>query len=186
MIYDLPSFSPPLSSPQCSPVCHYYLFIMPLGSHFVKFKDIVWVVKSYRHQAVDLYCLVTWHKRVKKQMEVVMEMTVWLDVSEDKRRSRKSGSSHFSEARKRGRTMIYHLTSQFSRGGKREVNLGSVSTGTASIHSSIGKFGWLADSWLVNWFTYVRCAFMKIISISLLTAKMASFFQFHLWCKLFG
>lgn len=47
--------------------------------------------------------------------------------SEDKRRRRKSGS-HFSEARKRGRTMLYHLTSQFSRGGKREVNLGGVST----------------------------------------------------------
>ncbi|XP_029312538.1 potassium voltage-gated channel subfamily H member 4 [Cottoperca gobio] len=44
------------------------------------------------------------------------------EVSDDKRRRRKS-SSHFSEARKRGRTMLYHLTSQFSRGGKREVNL---------------------------------------------------------------
>lgn len=47
--------------------------------------------------------------------------------SEDKRRRRKSGS-HFSEARKRGRNMLYQLTSQFSRGGKREVNLGRVST----------------------------------------------------------
>ncbi|XP_062331328.1 potassium voltage-gated channel subfamily H member 4-like [Osmerus eperlanus] len=47
------------------------------------------------------------------------------EVSEDKRQRRKSGSSHFSEARKRGRTVLYHLTSQFSRGGKREVNLGS-------------------------------------------------------------
>ncbi|KAK2820446.1 hypothetical protein Q5P01_023405 [Channa striata] len=45
------------------------------------------------------------------------------EVSEDKRRRRKS-SSHFSEARKRGRTMLYQLTSQFSRGGKGEVNLG--------------------------------------------------------------
>ncbi|XP_036937621.1 potassium voltage-gated channel subfamily H member 4 isoform X3 [Acanthopagrus latus] len=45
------------------------------------------------------------------------------DGSEDKRRRRKSGT-HFSEARKRGRTMLYHLTSQFSRRGKREVNLG--------------------------------------------------------------
>ncbi|XP_056152674.1 potassium voltage-gated channel subfamily H member 4-like [Lampris incognitus] len=46
------------------------------------------------------------------------------EVSEDKRRNRKS-SSHFSEARKRGRTMLYQLTSQFSRRGKREVNLGN-------------------------------------------------------------
>ncbi|KAM8837030.1 voltage-gated delayed rectifier potassium channel KCNH4 [Spinachia spinachia] len=44
--------------------------------------------------------------------------------SEDKRRMRKS-SPHFVEARKRGRTMLYQLTSQFSRGGKGEVNLGS-------------------------------------------------------------
>ncbi|KAM9424719.1 voltage-gated delayed rectifier potassium channel KCNH4 [Pholidichthys leucotaenia] len=45
------------------------------------------------------------------------------EVSEDKRRRWKS-SSHFSEARKRGRTMLYQLTSQFSSGGKGEVNLG--------------------------------------------------------------
>uniref|UniRef100_A0A673AFX7 Voltage-gated delayed rectifier potassium channel KCNH4 n=1 Tax=Sphaeramia orbicularis TaxID=375764 RepID=A0A673AFX7_9TELE len=42
------------------------------------------------------------------------------EVSEDKRRRRKS-SSHFSEARKRGQTMLYQLTSQFSRGGKGET-----------------------------------------------------------------
>lgn len=48
-------------------------------------------------------------------------------VTEDKKHRRKSGS-RFSEARKRGRTMLYQLTSQFSRGGKREVNLGGVST----------------------------------------------------------
>lgn len=48
-------------------------------------------------------------------------------VTEDKKHRRKSGS-RFSEARKRGHTMLYQLTSQFSRGGKREVNLGGVST----------------------------------------------------------
>ncbi|KAK7919540.1 hypothetical protein WMY93_010824 [Mugilogobius chulae] len=42
------------------------------------------------------------------------------EVSDDKRRRRKS-SSHFSEARKRGRTMLYQLTSQFSSKG--DVNL---------------------------------------------------------------
>ncbi|KAJ7984600.1 hypothetical protein DPEC_G00356460 [Dallia pectoralis] len=47
------------------------------------------------------------------------------EVAEDKRRSRKRGSSHFNEARKRGRNIIHQLTSQFSRGGKTEVNLGS-------------------------------------------------------------
>ncbi|XP_041671760.1 potassium voltage-gated channel subfamily H member 4 [Cheilinus undulatus] len=45
------------------------------------------------------------------------------DGSEDKRRRRKS-SSHFSEARKRGRTMLYQLSRQFSRGGKGDVSLG--------------------------------------------------------------
>ncbi|KAL0984417.1 hypothetical protein UPYG_G00141140 [Umbra pygmaea] len=59
------------------------------------------------------------------------------EVSEDKRRSRKSGSSHFNEARKRGRNMIHNLTSQFSRGGKREVNLGS---GMFEKHSSLPEY----------------------------------------------
>ncbi|KAM6897260.1 voltage-gated delayed rectifier potassium channel KCNH4 isoform 2-T2 [Xenentodon cancila] len=45
------------------------------------------------------------------------------DVLEDKRRRRKS-SSHLSEARKRGRTVLYHLTNHFSRRGKGDVNLG--------------------------------------------------------------
>ncbi|XP_029383225.1 potassium voltage-gated channel subfamily H member 4 [Echeneis naucrates] len=45
------------------------------------------------------------------------------EVSDDKRCRRKS-SSHFIQARKRGRTMLYHLTSQFSGGRKGEVNLG--------------------------------------------------------------
>uniref|UniRef100_A0A096LVN3 Voltage-gated delayed rectifier potassium channel KCNH4 n=1 Tax=Poecilia formosa TaxID=48698 RepID=A0A096LVN3_POEFO len=42
-------------------------------------------------------------------------------LSEDNRYRRKS-SSHFREARKHGRTMLYQLTSRFSRGGKRDVN----------------------------------------------------------------
>ncbi|CAI5658810.1 unnamed protein product [Oreochromis niloticus] len=45
------------------------------------------------------------------------------EFSEDKMHRRKS-NSHFSEARKRGHTMLYQLTSQFSSGGKGEVNLG--------------------------------------------------------------
>ncbi|XP_056222922.1 potassium voltage-gated channel subfamily H member 4-like isoform X1 [Seriola aureovittata] len=54
------------------------------------------------------------------------------EVSDDKRCRRKS-SSHFSQARKRGRTMLYQLTSQFSRGGKGDVNLGSNNMGKSSI-----------------------------------------------------
>ncbi|XP_061565358.1 potassium voltage-gated channel subfamily H member 4 [Cololabis saira] len=45
------------------------------------------------------------------------------DVLEDKRRRRKS-SSHLSEARKRGRTVLYQLTNHFSRRGKRDVDMG--------------------------------------------------------------
>ncbi|KAK0154188.1 Potassium voltage-gated channel subfamily H member 4 [Merluccius polli] len=45
------------------------------------------------------------------------------EVSEDsKRRSRKS-SSHFHEARKRGRSVLHHLTSHFSRRRRADVNL---------------------------------------------------------------
>lgn len=54
---------------------------------------------------------------------------IWQPVTvSDDRRCRRKSSSHFSQARKRGRTMLYQLTRQFSRGGKGEVNLGGVST----------------------------------------------------------
>lgn len=56
----------------------------------------------------------------------LMNVLICITISEDKRYRTKS-SSRFSEARKRGRTMLYHLTSQFSRGGKAEVNLRRVS-----------------------------------------------------------
>ncbi|XP_053722148.1 potassium voltage-gated channel subfamily H member 4-like isoform X1 [Synchiropus splendidus] len=46
------------------------------------------------------------------------------EVVEDKTHKRKS-NSHLNEARKRGRTMLYQLTNQFSGGGKGEVNLGT-------------------------------------------------------------
>lgn len=60
-------------------------------------------------------------------------------ITEDKRCSRKASSSHFTEARRRGRTVLYHLTSQFSKRSKSEVKLSSVSTdpvGQAGSHSS--------------------------------------------------
>ncbi|XP_077358626.1 voltage-gated delayed rectifier potassium channel KCNH4-like isoform X2 [Festucalex cinctus] len=44
-------------------------------------------------------------------------------VEEDKRRRRKGGS-RLSEARKRGRTVLYQLTSRFSRRAKGDINLG--------------------------------------------------------------
>ncbi|XP_071241301.1 voltage-gated delayed rectifier potassium channel KCNH4-like isoform X1 [Salvelinus alpinus] len=39
-------------------------------------------------------------------------------ISEDVHQSRKRSSSHFSQARERGRTVLYHLTNQFSKRGK--------------------------------------------------------------------
>ncbi|MEQ2182093.1 Potassium voltage-gated channel subfamily H member 4, partial [Goodea atripinnis] len=42
---------------------------------------------------------------------------------EEDNRCRRKSSSHFREARKHGRTMLYQLTSHFSRGGKGDVNL---------------------------------------------------------------
>lgn len=52
---------------------------------------------------------------------------VALVLEEDKRRRRKGGS-RLSEARKRGRAVLYQLTSRFSRRPKGDVNLGGVST----------------------------------------------------------
>ncbi|CDQ63630.1 unnamed protein product [Oncorhynchus mykiss] len=109
-------------------------------------------VHFYKKNGTSFWCLLDVVPIKNEKGEMVLFLFSFKDITdthgkvhhkkeEDKRRSRKSGSSHFSEARKRGRTMIYHLTSQFSRGGKREVNLGSVSTGTPSIHSSIGTLG---------------------------------------------
>lgn len=68
-------------------------------------------------------------------LDLCADLSACVTGSDDKRRRRKSGS-HFSEARKRGRTMLYQLTSQFSRGGKGEVNLGGVSAFAALKNSS--------------------------------------------------
>ena len=48
-------------------------------------------------------------------------------LEDSSRRSRKS-SSHFSEARKRGHTVLHHLTSHFSRRSCADVNLANVSS----------------------------------------------------------
>ncbi|XP_071248466.1 voltage-gated delayed rectifier potassium channel KCNH4 [Salvelinus alpinus] len=93
-------------------------------------------VHFYKKNGTSFWCLLDIVPIKNEKGEMVLFLFSFKDITdihgkvhhkkeEDKRRSRKSGSSHFSEARKRGRTMIYHLSSQFSRGGKREVNLGS-------------------------------------------------------------
>ncbi|KAM9336688.1 LOW QUALITY PROTEIN: voltage-gated delayed rectifier potassium channel KCNH4-like [Symphorus nematophorus] len=95
-------------------------------------------VHFYKKNGVAFWCLLDIVPIKNEKGEMVLFLFSFKDItdshgrghhnskkegSEDKRRRRKSGS-HFSEARKRGRTMLYQLTSQFSRGGKREVNLG--------------------------------------------------------------
>ncbi|XP_068585388.1 potassium voltage-gated channel subfamily H member 4-like isoform X2 [Cebidichthys violaceus] len=95
-------------------------------------------VHFYKKNGVAFWCLLDIVPIKNEKGEMVLFLFSFKDISdtygrghhnskkegsEDKRRRRKS-SSHFVEARKRGRTMLYQLTSQFSRGGKREVNLG--------------------------------------------------------------
>ncbi|XP_063749403.1 potassium voltage-gated channel subfamily H member 4-like [Eleginops maclovinus] len=93
-------------------------------------------VHFYKKNGVAFWCLLDIVPIKNEKGEMVLFLFSFKDITdtygrgqhnskkeEDKRHRRKS-SSHFSEARKRGRTMLYQLTSQFSRGGKREVNLG--------------------------------------------------------------
>ncbi|XP_053196851.1 potassium voltage-gated channel subfamily H member 4 [Scomber japonicus] len=94
-------------------------------------------VHFYKKNGMAFWCLLDIVPIKNEKGEMVLFLFSFKDITdtygkchhngkkeEDKRRRRKS-STHFNEARKRGRTMLYHLTRQFSRGGKREVNLGS-------------------------------------------------------------
>ncbi|XP_030629462.1 potassium voltage-gated channel subfamily H member 4 [Chanos chanos] len=95
-------------------------------------------VQFYKKDGTSFWCLLDIVPIKNEKGEMVLFLFSFKDITdthakgnhsskidEDKRHSRKSSSSHLSEARKRGRTMLYQLTSQFSRGGKREVNLSS-------------------------------------------------------------
>ncbi|KAI9526382.1 hypothetical protein NQZ68_039990 [Dissostichus eleginoides] len=92
-------------------------------------------VHFYNKNGVAFWCLLDIVPIKNEKGEMVLFLFSFKDITdtygrahhnskkeEDKRR-RKS-SSHFREARKRGRTMLYHLTSQFCRGKERDVNLG--------------------------------------------------------------
>ncbi|XP_076008320.1 voltage-gated delayed rectifier potassium channel KCNH4 isoform X2 [Genypterus blacodes] len=92
-------------------------------------------VHFYKKNGTAFWCLLDIVPIKNEKGEMVLFLFSFKDITdtygkshhsgrkeEDKRRRRKS-STHFSEARKRGRTMLYQLTSQFSRGGKGEVNL---------------------------------------------------------------
>uniref|UniRef100_A0A6Q2X6X7 Voltage-gated delayed rectifier potassium channel KCNH4 n=1 Tax=Esox lucius TaxID=8010 RepID=A0A6Q2X6X7_ESOLU len=91
-------------------------------------------VHFYKKNGMPFWCLLDIVPIKNEKGEMVLFLFSFKDITDthgkvhhkkEGRPNLKFGSSHFNEARKRGRNMIYHLTSQFSRGGKREVNLGS-------------------------------------------------------------
>ncbi|KAG7227949.1 hypothetical protein INR49_005570 [Caranx melampygus] len=96
-------------------------------------------VHFYKKNGVAFWCLLDIVPIKNEKGEMVLFLFSFKDITDthgksyhnskkegsDDKRCRRKSSSHFSQARKRGRTMLYQLTSQFSRGGKGEVNLGS-------------------------------------------------------------
>ncbi|XP_077481907.1 voltage-gated delayed rectifier potassium channel KCNH4-like isoform X2 [Stigmatopora argus] len=96
-------------------------------------------VHFYRKNGIAFWCLLDIVPIKNEKGEMVLFLFSFKDITdshgkchhnstkevleEDKRRRRK-GSSHLSEARKRGRTVLYRITSHFSRGGKGDINLG--------------------------------------------------------------
>ncbi|KAM4715508.1 voltage-gated delayed rectifier potassium channel KCNH4 [Anableps anableps] len=92
-------------------------------------------VHFYKKNGVAFWCLLDIVPIKNEKGEMVLFLFSFKDITdtygkghhgskrgEDNRYRRKS-SSHFREARKHGRTMLFQLTSHFSRGGKRDVNL---------------------------------------------------------------
>uniref|UniRef100_A0A3B4VF62 Voltage-gated delayed rectifier potassium channel KCNH4 n=1 Tax=Seriola dumerili TaxID=41447 RepID=A0A3B4VF62_SERDU len=96
-------------------------------------------VHFYKKNGTAFWCLLDIVPIKNERGEMVLFLFSFKDITdtygkghynskkEDDKRCRRKSSSHFSQARKRGRTMLYQLTSQFSRGGKGDVNLGSSS-----------------------------------------------------------
>ncbi|XP_028816869.1 potassium voltage-gated channel subfamily H member 4-like isoform X3 [Denticeps clupeoides] len=94
-------------------------------------------VQFYKKNGTAFWCLLDIVPIKNEKGEMVLFLFSFKDITdthgkghhggrrEDDKRRRKSGSSHLSAARKRGRTVLYHLTRQFSRRGKSEVSLNS-------------------------------------------------------------
>ncbi|KAL4617704.1 potassium voltage-gated channel subfamily H member 4-like [Arapaima gigas] len=95
-------------------------------------------VLFYKKNGTSFWCLLDIVPIKNEKGEMVLFLFSFKDITdthgknhhsgrkeEDKRRCRKSSSSRLTEARRRGRTMLYHLTSQFSRRSKSEVKLSS-------------------------------------------------------------
>ncbi|XP_035262675.1 potassium voltage-gated channel subfamily H member 4a [Anguilla anguilla] len=95
-------------------------------------------VKFYKKNGTSFWCLLDIVPIKNEKGEMVLFLFSFKDITDtygkshhngrkedDKRPSRKTSSSHFTEARRRGRTVLYHLTSQFSKRSKSEVKLSS-------------------------------------------------------------
>ncbi|XP_076856977.1 voltage-gated delayed rectifier potassium channel KCNH4 isoform X2 [Brachyhypopomus gauderio] len=85
---------------------------------------VCWISSPLRMRKAR-WCCFSFHSKTSAihtaRATAATEMCCWLSV-DAKRHSRKS--SQLTEARRRGQTVLCHITSQFSRGGKNEVNLG--------------------------------------------------------------
>ncbi|XP_041830864.1 potassium voltage-gated channel subfamily H member 4 isoform X2 [Melanotaenia boesemani] len=93
-------------------------------------------VHFYKKNGVAFWCLLDIVPIKNEKGEMVLFLFSFKDITdtygmghhsskrEEEKRYRRKSNSHFSEARKCGRTMLYQLSSHFSRGGKGNVNLG--------------------------------------------------------------
>ncbi|XP_063077075.1 potassium voltage-gated channel subfamily H member 4-like [Engraulis encrasicolus] len=91
-------------------------------------------VQFYRKNGNAFWCLLDMVPIKNEKGEMVLFLFSFKDISDTHGKAphrrdgkshekRRRKSSHLSAARKRGRSMIYHFTSTFSRGGKSEVNI---------------------------------------------------------------
>ncbi|XP_041939568.1 potassium voltage-gated channel subfamily H member 4 isoform X1 [Alosa sapidissima] len=90
-------------------------------------------VQFYRKNGIAFWCLLDIVPIKNEKGEMVLFLFSFKDITDthgkgqhrrdDDKRRRKSSNSHLSAARKRGRSMLYQFTSQFSRGSKSEVNI---------------------------------------------------------------
>ncbi|XP_039595845.1 potassium voltage-gated channel subfamily H member 4a isoform X1 [Polypterus senegalus] len=92
----------------------------------------------YKKSGVPFWCLLDIVPIKNEKGEVVLFLFSFKDITEShgkshqngckeegrkEYRNKKGGASHFSAARKRGRTVLHHLTSQFTSRNKSEVKL---------------------------------------------------------------
>ncbi|XP_067869168.1 potassium voltage-gated channel subfamily H member 4-like [Heterodontus francisci] len=133
-------------------------------------------VQFYKKSGAAFWCLLDIVPIKNEKGEVVLFLVSFKDVTdtrgknhqgdgkeEEKRKNKKTSGSHFSVARRQGRTVLYHLTSHLQKGDKNKVTLNNNMFGNkpslpeykvASIqksrfilmHYSMFKAGW---DWLI-------------------------------------